>query len=458
MAPKKTSNSIRKDMNWVLFGYEPQGRGRRRGQNTQEENPPEGLTFAPSILASPVCGVLLRRPTTGQSSGTVSSFDELDLSPVLASINISEATKQDSECDINLFDPDDMLVDSELLQPGSYVRAVLGYANSTVQDFGEYLIKEAEHQWRPEGSVLTLKAQTKLITFAQSDGAERYDGSRASDIATLIAARYGLQAEVADTAFVYPELIRAGESEGNFLKRLAKLYGYDFYIENNTLHFHPPRDFRGPIVLEYRPEDPLQGTLLEFQAATEKTKKGRKKKAENVDTNQGEGYKKDPEESQTPPERVAEQSIQQRGGEPQEQSELPWAVNPLTGEYARPEELFVGKVLTAIPAETQELLTAMERVGKETVEVSGKCYGIPYLRRGRTIEVRGVGSLYSMIYLLDEVTHEFSEQGYFTSFSAKARYTGKPVKIKDIQVPQNLPLDNVYQFNSRTGEWEGTVN
>jgi phage protein D/phage baseplate assembly protein gpV len=56
-------------------------------------------------------------------------------------------------------------------------------------------------------------------------------------------------------------------------------------------------------------------------------------------------------------------------------------------------------------------------------EASGACIGLPKLRAGDLIEIRGVGQRFGGNYTLSKVTHTIDDGGYRTSFEATQRYT-----------------------------------
>lgn len=53
---------------------------------------------------------------------------------------------------------------------------------------------------------------------------------------------------------------------------------------------------------------------------------------------------------------------------------------------------------------------------------SGSCIGLPNLRPGQMIEIRGVGKRFSGKYLLSQVTHTIDESGYRTNFEISQEY------------------------------------
>ncbi len=71
-------------------------------------------------------------------------------------------------------------------------------------------------------------------------------------------------------------------------------------------------------------------------------------------------------------------------------------------------------------AEARELAEKILRqVGQSLVEGRGKTIGVPDLRAGVKVEIRGLGSRFSGTYLVTTTTHTIGEGGYTTEFDAR---------------------------------------
>lgn len=73
-------------------------------------------------------------------------------------------------------------------------------------------------------------------------------------------------------------------------------------------------------------------------------------------------------------------------------------------------------------------------------EGSGNCIGIPTLRAGDMVEIRGIGKRFSGKYTLSKVTHTIDGNGYRTSFEVTQKYTSNLLqslrrKISDAPPP-----------------------
>lgn len=56
---------------------------------------------------------------------------------------------------------------------------------------------------------------------------------------------------------------------------------------------------------------------------------------------------------------------------------------------------------------------------KEMVTATGSCIGLPDLRAGRKLVIKGVGKLFSGTYFVTQTTHTLNSSGYITQFSAR---------------------------------------
>ena len=59
------------------------------------------------------------------------------------------------------------------------------------------------------------------------------------------------------------------------------------------------------------------------------------------------------------------------------------------------------------------------QIAQRTVEAKGKTIGLPNLRAGSKVEVKGLGTRFSGMYLVTSTTHTMGDGGYTTDFSAR---------------------------------------
>ena len=56
---------------------------------------------------------------------------------------------------------------------------------------------------------------------------------------------------------------------------------------------------------------------------------------------------------------------------------------------------------------------------KEMVTARGSCIGLPNLRAGQHVRIKGVGARFSGVYFVTETTHTINDRGYTTKFTAR---------------------------------------
>ena len=56
---------------------------------------------------------------------------------------------------------------------------------------------------------------------------------------------------------------------------------------------------------------------------------------------------------------------------------------------------------------------------KQMVEGSGSTVGLPDLRAGQQVLIRGLGARFSGIYFVTKTTHTVNDSGYVTRFTAR---------------------------------------
>jgi phage protein D len=84
----------------------------------------------------------------------------------------------------------------------------------------------------------------------------------------------------------------------------------------------------------------------------------------------------------------------------------------------REEQVVNEPIFTRRQARDRAIVLLKERQ-KEMVKCTGSTVGLPELRAGRKVCIKGVGPVFSGIYFVTETTHTVGGNGYTTSFSAR---------------------------------------
>jgi uncharacterized protein len=84
----------------------------------------------------------------------------------------------------------------------------------------------------------------------------------------------------------------------------------------------------------------------------------------------------------------------------------------------REEQVVNEPIFTRKQARARAIVLLKERQ-KEMVKCTGSTVGLPELRAGRKVRIKGVGPVFSGIYFVTETTHTIGGGGYTTRFSAR---------------------------------------
>jgi phage protein D len=93
---------------------------------------------------------------------------------------------------------------------------------------------------------------------------------------------------------------------------------------------------------------------------------------------------------------------------------------PCGGTGCRPrEDVTVNEPKFNAEQTQQRAVTLMEERLKQLVEATGSTVGIPELRAGTRVAIRGLGARFSGVYFVTKTTHTINDSGYVTKFTAR---------------------------------------
>jgi phage protein D/phage baseplate assembly protein gpV len=301
---------------------------------------------------------------------------------------------------LTLRNPDNLLLDSALFDLGKTVEVHLGYGDTLQPAFlGE--ITAVEPMFPRDGApVVRVSGYDKSYRMRHSQPEPtEYKFANDAIIAARIAIENGLIPLVDPTPGIELSLPRAG-SDMAFLKSRAKKYFFDVYVEWDRLHFQFPRPQTAAYTLEWG------RNLSSFSPRISATGLAgieviRDYNQELAQTIFGIAVSADFDLDDLE-ERLGSAAVELlaslirkgiRTGAPMK--------NPV-------DAMTLAKALLA------ELLEGM-------YEGRGECVGIPDLKAGSYIAIRGVGKRFSGTYRLRKVTHTIDGNGYRTEFDITQR-------------------------------------
>jgi phage protein D len=242
----------------------------------------------------------------------------------------------------------------------------------------------------------------RLTKGAQS---KNWEGKKDSDVARQVAQDYNLEPHVEDTRVVHPKIERSQENAWQFLARLARRNGFEFFVVQKALFFRSPaNDKQGDIELawgrglvSFSPEINLsqQVTQVEVHGWNIQTKQpivGRARK----------------------------------GDEPGRDRARPSGRTRASGaEYlqkvVKKDEgvLRVREPVFSQQQADQYARALLKRRAEGFVGGRGESIGIPEITPNANVTLRGLGDLFNTTFYVHQATHTVDSSGYRTTFQVK---------------------------------------
>jgi Bacteriophage probable baseplate hub protein len=301
--------------------------------------------------------------------------------------------------------------DANLFKEGNAVSIVMGYVDD-LQLMIEGEITQIKPTF-PESGIPTvgIEGHTRLHRLQGDSKTRTFQKMTDKQIAEQIAQEAGLQADAEDTQIQHDYVMQPNQTDLQFLRDRASRINFEILVENKKLIFRKVKDSGNKVytfawaqlqksfaststtlpLKSFSPQlDALQPVnKVEYRGYDPKTKQALVSHAEvsNQDSTMG-GSKKGAD--------VCSDAFQRER------------------QYVNVDTPFVSQAEGDQHASSQFNQRAMGFVGG-----SAETIGIPDLRSGHLVELKGVGKRFEGLYYVDEATHSISESGYLTSFTVK---------------------------------------
>ena len=246
---------------------------------------------------------------------------------------------------------------------------------------------------------LTVEGYDYLFLMMKNDRYRAWNKKTDSEVVTEIAKHYPFKKfSIENTTIRYHQIRQEGESDFIFLTRLAKRNGYEYKAEGENFVFAPPAVEKkelftltlGKELLDFAPKIDISKQVSEVrvvgwdaQAKKEIIGSAKKDDIKSVEKRGKTGV-------QTITSVLKEEAVH----------EIRASVQDVEEAKALAKSLLFDRSYSVLQGEC-------------------KAIGIPELRPGQTIRLKGVGYLFSRKYYVDKVTHEIGKDGYDTNFSVK---------------------------------------
>jgi phage protein D len=308
--------------------------------------------------------------------------------------------------------------DSKLFDVGNRVRVEMGYVDQ-MRSMMVGIITRLSPKFPESGPpVIAVSGQDNMVKLRDKKpgkGDIKYYTNKADwEIAQVVAARNNLTVELGTKdGPKHPTVVQRNQDDATFLMERAKRIDYDCYIDvdpktnKDKLYFLKPTDGRassqrltyifewGKSLVSFTPE------LTASRQVSRVTVKGwdAKKKAKISYTATQADLAGKKSAGTSGPE-VAEKKLDKK-----EEVVVDWPVQ--TEEEAK------ALAISLLRERAYEFLTA-----------TGQAIGLPDMRPGDNVEIKGVGKRFSGQYYVTRVEHSIGNNGYTTSFTVRRSWDG----------------------------------
>jgi hypothetical protein len=323
--------------------------------------------------------------------------EPLALGERLLSFSYEEAESKTDKLSLTLDNFDLALFDREELMGGALLEVSWGYPGRMAPP-RRVIVKSLKGF-----QTLTVEGQSLGVQLNQAVKTRRWGGKTRADVVREVAREQGYDdpfVDIDDTGEVLDVLNQAAETDARLLARLAAREGFAFFVDDTGLHWHRRRLDAAPTRIFTWYSDPV-GEVLSLNVESDLVRR-----AGNVEV---------------------------RGRDPVDKTTIGWGVMAANAkrstlgdvlEVVNPQNglssLLLRNATTSVAptsastagAAAREAEARFVKAERESVKLAMQVIGDPELRAKTIIEVRGISSLLSGKYYVNEAKHSISSSGY----------------------------------------------
>ncbi len=305
-----------------------------------------------------------------------------------------------------------------ILDDGTFARltpvrltAIAGSSGAQTLIDGHVIETSVTFGAEPGKSVLTVVAMDGSVLMNLEEKVRSWPATSDSDIASTIFGDYGFAAQVTATGQAHGEDQQTTIQRGTdiqFLQYLARRNGYECYVEAdpqngaNTGHFHPPET-------QQQPAGVISVNMGE---------------ATNVDTFQLRYDMLRPVHAKVTGVEIEDASEQQIAAE---SASLQLLGSEATVPGDKPRTVLIRHTGLGYGGDWQTLAQAVVDRSSWAVTAEGELNTATFgaiLRAKKTVNVRGIGRVFSGTYYVQRVLHTFTAEGHKQRFTLRRNATG----------------------------------
>lgn len=322
----------------------------------------------------------------------------VDMSDQILSFEFEDNEKKTDELKLVIDNWDLSNFDDPVWRPGNKIFVTWGYPGRMAPTRECWIQKVT-------GSIqITVTAQSKGMLMNKEVRNKTFENTRRSEIVHALAKTYGFgddQRDIEETEQLYESVVQARSTDAQFIKRLADLEHFEFYIDHTGFHWHSRRVGKKPLKLLQYYLPPDVGDIITFDVDNDIFAKPGKVTTKGRDPIK----KKDVggEGSNAATERDALNPVVE-------------VIDPATGAATFRTNTASSDVKpttsTSDAQAKKEADGAYKKSVQTTVKLTLDLVGDPLIAAKTVLDIRGISKRLSGLYYVNEAKHEISSSGY----------------------------------------------
>lgn len=259
------------------------------------------------------------------------------------------------------------------------------------------------------GSVkLTIVARAESVLLNLVTKCRVFEGMTRAEVVAQIAGEsgYGDEArDIDDTGVVIPHLTQARQTDAQFLMRMAREEGFEFFVDFDGFHFHARRTGQRPVRRFRWFTDPAMGEMLDFSVENDVTARPGRVRLRSRDAEEGEDR-----------EATADTGDSTTGNSREALAPILEIIDPETRESstsapksrveANTAQEVTSPASSPNEADLERVAHGQQRRHQQTaVKLSFNAIGDPLMLAKTVIQMEGLGRRLSVRYYVKEVVH-----------------------------------------------------
>jgi phage protein D len=329
------------------------------------------------------------------------SGEPLKLDGRIVSFSFEEGPKKADQVSLQLDNYDLALFERDDLVGGATLEVSWGYPGNMAPPRRVVVKKLKGFQ------TLTLEGHATSVLMNQQVKTRAWSDKTRSDVVREVAAEHGFEgdfAEVGDTQALsgaIDSINQTAETDARFLKRLAAREGFEFFVDDEGLHWRARKQTDAPVRVFTWFSDPSAGDVISLDAESDVVRRAGRVEVRG----------RDPLAKVTIAARANSSTVERST-----LGDVLEVVDPQNGSTSLLERNATSTV-HATAAATPETVrheadARFAQAERETIKLAMQVVGDPTLRAKQVVELRGVSGLLSGKYYVTEAKHTISASGY----------------------------------------------